>query len=58
MTELATWIRAQMQERGYNQIQTSVHTGIAPGALSEILHKDHVHPRPSSAWPTTLAPTA
>ena len=42
MTELATWIRAQMQERGYNQIQTAVHTGVAQGTLSEVLHKDHI----------------
>lgn len=42
MTELATWLQAQMQDRGYNQIQTAVHTGVAQGTLSEILHKDHI----------------
>ena len=42
MTELATWLRAQMKSRGYNQIQTSVHTGVAQGTLSEILQKDHI----------------
>ena len=42
MTELATWLRAQMKSRGYNQIQTSVHTGVAQGTLSEILQRDHI----------------
>jgi transcriptional regulator with XRE-family HTH domain len=42
MSELAMWLRAQMQDRGYSKIQTSMHTGVAMGTLSEILQKDHI----------------
>ena len=42
MTELAAWLQAKMQERGYTQIQTAVHTDIAQGTISDILNKGHI----------------
>ena len=42
MTELAQWLQACMQERGYTQIQTAVHTGVSQGTISGILKKKHV----------------
>ena len=42
MTELAQWLRAAMDVRGYTQIQTAVHTGVSQGTISDILQKDHI----------------
>jgi transcriptional regulator with XRE-family HTH domain len=42
MTELADWLREQMQARNYTQIQAAVHAGVSQGTISGILQKGHI----------------
>jgi transcriptional regulator with XRE-family HTH domain len=42
MTELAQWLRAATDTRGYTQIQAAVHTGVSQGTISDIVKKDHI----------------
>lgn len=42
MTDLARWIRRELQKRGLTQNQAAVYAGVAPATISEILNKEHI----------------
>jgi transcriptional regulator with XRE-family HTH domain len=41
-TELARWLRRELQQRGLTQNQAAVYAGVAPATLSEVLNRGHV----------------
>ena len=42
MTELGTWLRAQLNYRRLTQNAAAVHAGVGQATISDILTKDHV----------------
>ena len=42
MSELAEWLRAEMDRRGLTQLQAGVQAGVSQGTISDMLTKDHV----------------
>jgi transcriptional regulator with XRE-family HTH domain len=42
MTELANWLKDQMQSRGLSQAQLAVYAGLAQATISDILSKGHI----------------
>jgi transcriptional regulator with XRE-family HTH domain len=41
-TDLARWIRRELQKRELTQNQAAVYAGVAPATISEILNKEHI----------------
>jgi transcriptional regulator with XRE-family HTH domain len=41
-SELARWLRRELQQRGLTQNQAAVYAGVAPATLSEVLNRGHV----------------
>jgi len=42
MSELAWWLRRELERRGLSQNAAAVHSGVAVATLSAILNKDHI----------------